>query len=235
MYRNMGPELIDRTVFLEFYGLPGCGKSTISHLVAEELRNQGKKVIEPTYDVNHGCPTVIRKVVKLCYLACYSMMHSEEYKGLKRLIRSNGYAGFETFIQAANISQKLWEYDHAKSDYVIFDEGLTQSAISLAWRTKNSAENETVLYGLCKKRNALKYYVKVDVDKALERMAGRVRHDSRIEKIVDKDEQLRAIRIFEGECEKIRDDCSLHDHDLQRNVRVCLSSLNICKHRSTVE
>ena len=32
-----------RTIFLDFYGLPGCGKSTVSHIVAKKLKDSGMK------------------------------------------------------------------------------------------------------------------------------------------------------------------------------------------------
>jgi thymidylate kinase len=201
----MGSDLNNNTVFLEFYGLPGSGKSTISHLVAEELRKQGKKVIEPTYDTDHRYSSSVRKGIKLLKLIRYEMINPRKSKMLCGLIKANGYFGSSVFSQAANIVPKLWEYDHARADYAIFDEGLTQSAISLVINEGSSSENERVLYNLCKKRLVRKFYIRVSQEKALSRMAGREEHDSRIERIRDEAERKQAIKAFEMQCNGISD------------------------------
>lgn len=199
----MGFDIKENTIFLEFYGLPGCGKSTVSHLVAEELRKQGKKVIEPTYDTDHRYSPSVRKGIKLLKFIRYVMLNPRKYKELSELITANEYGGTDVLSQAANIAPKLWEYDHAKADYIIFDEGLTQSAISLANNQSSSRENERKLYGLCKQRTVRKLYIKVSPEIALSRMAGRDKHDSRIEKIRDETEKVKAMREFEGLCESV--------------------------------
>ena len=191
------------TVFLEFYGLPGCGKSTISHLVAEELRKQGKIVNEPTYDLDHKYSAGKRKTIKLLKLIQYAITHPRSYSRLRQLIKANEYSGSELVSQAANIAPKLWTYENAESDYVIFDEGLTQSAISLCQGKQNSVENETELYGLCKNRSVYKFYIRINAETALMRMAGRDKHDSRIEKIADVASRREAIRAFEKQCDRI--------------------------------
>lgn len=215
----------DLTVFLEFYGLPGCGKSTVSHLVAEELRKQGKKVIEPTYDSDHKYSGSKRKAVKLLKLVQFAVRYPERYKRLMRLIKDNGYRGSELVSQAANITAKLWIYEKAKEDYVIFDEGLTQSAISLCQGKRSAVDNEAALYGLCKERTVRKIYIKVEAETALERMAGRDRHDSRIEKIEDAGEQREALRAFEEQCEGISAGFAIGSDSKDETVNVLLNWL----------
>lgn len=199
----MGTDIKDNTVFLEFYGLPGSGKSTISHLVAEELRRQGKKVSEPTYELDHLYSNSKRRLVKLLQLIRYAATHPKNYKKLMQLVKANGYGGSEVISQAANIASKLWMYEKSKTDYVIFDEGITQSAISLCQGKMNSVDNEAELYSLCRKRMTRKFYIKVDKETALERMANRGKHDSRIEKIDDEAGRIDAITAFERQCNAI--------------------------------
>ena len=208
----------DLTVFLEFYGLPGCGKSTVSHLVAEELRKQGKKVIEPTYDLDHKYSDAKRKTLKFLMLLVFAIVHPQKNRKLTRLIIANGYKGTEMVSQAANIAFKLLAYEKADTDYVIFDEGLTQSAISLCQGKRNSVENEAKLYGLCKKRSVYKLYINIDIVTALERMAGRRQHDSRIEKITDALEQEKAIKAFEKQCDEISSEFSVNDETVEECV-----------------
>lgn len=197
----MGSDLKDNTVFLEFYGLPGSGKSTISHLVAEELRRQGNKVIEPTYDTDHRYSPSVRKGIKLLKLIRYALLCPNKYRALSKVIIANGYTGTDVLLQAANIVPKLWEYDHARTDYVVFDEGLTQSAISLVINEGSSSENEKALYNLCKKRTVRKLYIKVSLETAILRMAEREKHNSRIEKIKDEAERDNMLKEVETRCE----------------------------------
>ena len=201
----MGSDIKDNTVFLEFYGLPGCGKSTISHLVAEELRKQGNKVIEPTYVSDHLYSVNKRKYVKLLKLVSYFVIRPKNYIKLMQLVKSNGYRGSEVISHAANIVPKLWEYEKTNGDYVIFDEGLTQSAISLCRGSQNITENEAELYALCRNRPIRKFYINVDRETALERMKSRSKHDSRIEKINDEEEKQKALQRLEILCNAIEE------------------------------
>lgn len=221
----MESDIRDNTIFLEFYGLPGSGKSTISHLVAEELRKQGKKVIEPTYDSDHRYSSSIRKWIKLIKLIRYGVFNPRKYNKLSKLIRANGYGGTDVLSQAVNIAPKLWEYEHARTEYVVFDEGLTQSAISLVKNKGNSSENERKLYELCKHRKVKKIYIKVFPETALSRMAGRQKHDSRIEEIRDDAERYSKLREIERLCESISTNIIVDDET--KEISVCRIMIQI--------
>ena len=54
-----------RGFVVEFVGIPGAGKSTLSHAVAEELRRRGQHVTEPTRDLTHRSGTQRRILSKL--------------------------------------------------------------------------------------------------------------------------------------------------------------------------
>ena len=205
--------------------MPGCGKSTISHLVAEELRKQGKTVSEPTYDVDHKYSSEKRKVIKLIGLARYAFAFPGKYRKLIRLIKANGYSGSDLISQAVNIAPKLWAYEKAVADFVIFDEGLTQSAISLCQGKINSVDNKASLYNLSKKRKVQDIYIKVTINTALERIACRDNHDSRIEKIDDAGMRKHAIKAFEKECDLITTNCLIEDCELEDSVTRIINRL----------
>ncbi|MGI9422303.1 MAG: hypothetical protein ACR2PA_03855 [Hyphomicrobiaceae bacterium] len=59
-------------MLIEFFGVPGCGKSTISPLVAEQLRGEGVIVSESTYVLDHECRQIARVVRKSCGLVRYA-------------------------------------------------------------------------------------------------------------------------------------------------------------------
>ena len=195
------------TVFLEFYGVPGCGKSTVSHLVAEEIRKRKKEVCEPTYESDHNYSAIKRKAIKFLSLILFAAFRPRKYKQLRTLIIDNGYRRLDLISQAANIVPKLRVYEKSRSDYVIFDEGLTQSSISLCKGKRESAENETDLFDLCDNiKTVYKIYMKVDVDTAIARMSKRERHDSRIEKLKNEADQRKEIELFNQQCEQIDGD-----------------------------
>lgn len=184
--------------------MPGCGKSTVSHLVAEALRQQGKTVLEPTYELDHLYSAGRRKVIKLIKLALFAVRQPIQYRSLCRLVEKNGYTGFSKLTQAANIAAKLLVYESGKADWILFDEGLTQSAISLASGGKrSSAENEAALYALSPARDVRKLFLKVGLETAMARMASRDRHDSRIDKIADESRKIQEMRTFKAQCESI--------------------------------
>ena len=89
-------------------------------------------------------------------------------------------------------------------DYVIFDEGLTQSAISLTQNGVGDVRKiEATLYHLCDNPQAKKIYIKVNLDLAFARMASRKTNDSRIEKLQNDNEKMQALKLFELSCKKI--------------------------------
>ncbi|HEV8481616.1 MAG TPA: hypothetical protein VGR66_12550 [Candidatus Eisenbacteria bacterium] len=64
--------MFDRPVFVEFLGLSGAGKSTVSHRVAEHLRSRGFPVCEPTLTL---ALTPGRGAVKSLHVARELMFH----------------------------------------------------------------------------------------------------------------------------------------------------------------
>ena len=195
-------------IYIEFFGLPGCGKSTISHLVAERLRAKGYKVYEPTYYSDHNLKPVCRKLRKLLATMYYSISHHKEYLSLIRLAKENGYTGFkDSFKQIVNIVPKVKFYQKNESAIYIWDEGICQSAISLAMNSSVDArEVEKELITIAGQRKIVKVYLKTDIETALKRMAGRSSNDSRVEQESDANMKYEIMKRFEDCCERIGHD-----------------------------
>ena len=51
-------------MLIEFLGIPGVGKSSISRLVATKLQGRGYRVNEMTYDLDHYRKTIMRRLIK---------------------------------------------------------------------------------------------------------------------------------------------------------------------------
>ncbi|NIX78087.1 hypothetical protein [Microvirga terricola] len=62
-------------MLVEFLGLPGAGKSTLSHLVANLLLERRYTVEETTYDLDRRFGKFERSVIKLAHIARYLCTH----------------------------------------------------------------------------------------------------------------------------------------------------------------
>ena len=60
-------------VILEFFGMPGSGKSTVSHLLAERLRGNGYTVIEPSWLIDNKKSKVKRLCKKMLLAIIYEL------------------------------------------------------------------------------------------------------------------------------------------------------------------
>ena len=221
----MGSDL-KNSVILEFYGLPGCGKSSVSHIVADELTKRGRSVEEPTYKIDHNESHFVRKLKKTGCLIRYFFGSPKSCRILTKLVRKNGYKGASAFSNSANIAQKLLIYGRTNRDFVIFDQGLTQSALSLSQTGKVSVlENEAVLYELCKGRTVKKIYLRVEKEEALRRMKGRASNDSRVEKMRTEKEQINALSAWESLCDSISPDIVIESRDAAESAAEILEKL----------
>lgn len=192
-------------IVLEFYGLPGCGKSTISHKLADDLRSKGLNVWEPSYEIDRKYGKTMRKVVKFAKLASIAICNHRAYKGVRGLVEANGYHSMSALQQLGNIAHKIDGYKLAdRYDVTIWDEGLVQASISLAINaSRNASVNESSLMTYSGDAKYVKVYVKVDKNTALKRMKGRDTNDSRVEKMASLEDQMRYLSLFETACENI--------------------------------
>ena len=195
---------LKQTLYVEFYGLPGCGKSTVSHLLADRLREEGFKVYEPSYGIDHQKP-LWRKIRK-CFLGLYYyIFYHGLYDAIKEIVSKNGYKDTDAFTQTVNIMQKVAAYrKNSEDQIVIWDQGIVQAAISLSLLGK-----ETAKYNLHKLIALLPpsirtHNVLIDIDEniALKRMALRSSNDSRVEKVKDENQKsLLLHRFHESICD----------------------------------
>jgi len=192
-------DTISKPLFVEFYGLPGCGKSTVSHMVSERLSKEGYVVAEPSYEIDH-LSSIIRKFKKLLLGINYSFFKQKLYKEVSEIVSKNGYFGTNKFLQTLNIIQKILEYNKKQSKDVIFwDQGLVQAALSLSTQGNiASSDNLNQLYCLLDKSvRVLNVLIDVDENIALKRMLIRPSNNSRVEKLKDKEDKYLMLNRFQ--------------------------------------
>ena len=170
---------------MEFYGLPGCGKSTVSHAVARLLREDGYSVQEPSFGIDHQ-PNYIKRPRKLAIACWWYLFHHNEYCSIRSVVLQNGYDGLEALTQTANVIQKIKAYNQkGNAQITIWDQGLIQAAVSLSVKGKVTAgENYRRLLPFVKREpRIVPVYMPVTIDVALKRMNDRHTNDSRVEKL----------------------------------------------------
>lgn len=190
-----------KPVVLDFYGLPGSGKSTISHQFVLEEKKKGKRVVEPTYVLDHKKRPFSRKIYKFITLLILFIFKHHLYSEIKSLVQKNGYTKKNgMFNQITNIGLKIHFYKKYlnKVDLLVFDEGFAQAAISLSIQEKFSPyDNLQRIIGLLTHRpNICFRYVECNHKTALERIALRHSNDTRIEKLESKEERLLLMKQY---------------------------------------
>lgn len=203
---NLQKSMNNPSLYVEFYGLPGCGKSTISHVVAEKMRYAGYIVNEPSYDLDHGNKPVWRKIKKLWLTFVYLVFHNRTFNSVSRIVSDNGYNGKAKLEQISNVIQKLIIYrERTLSHAIIWDQGLVQAAISLSLNGKmEAAANLNRLVELLPSDiNWLNILIDVDENLSLQRMTMRKTNDSRVERIKDKDKKHQMMSCFVANIDSI--------------------------------
>lgn len=197
---------LKRSLFVEFYGLPGCGKSTVSHLVASKLRDEGYLVDEPSYEIDRNCSPFLRKIKKLSFYFYWFIFHNKKFKKVNTIVVRNGYSGIAKIEQTSNVLQKISVYQKSEQNrMVIWDQGLVQASISLSLKGKiNAGENlMNILHILDPDVETFNVLISVDEQVALERMSQRPTNDSRVEKLKNKNQKHEMMSRFQHEIDLI--------------------------------
>ena len=139
---------LDSSTVIEFCGLPGTGKSTVSHILAQRLRECGQNVIEPSYDLDHKSSPFVRIARKTFKAGSYAIFDLDFLKvGIKLLktqpVKSSiklvtNYYYLKNFIINSQIDKPL-----------IFDQGLVQSIWSLLYGNESIS---TFVLEFCSKK-----------------------------------------------------------------------------------
>lgn len=215
---------IKKITVLDFYGLPGCGKSTISHMVAKALRELGCSVYEPSYVFDHDMGIARRKIAKLWHYIRFSICHYDRSKKVYRLAMENGYKHFyECLSQCVNIVSKYMALKKTDCDYIIFDEGFCQAAVSLSLNNGNCwsvVSNYEKILKICGEDLDLKpVYLKAEIETALENMRIRAGRDSRVDAETDDAKRYEMARDFYQLCESL-DESAFMVQPLQNDERL---------------
>lgn len=177
-----------RSVVVEFAGLPGSGKSTLSHALAEELRRSGEPVSEVSYEITHRTSPLRRRWIKLGFLL--RTLLGQPRRSLEALleIRRSGQGSLRdswsttsNFLYLCGLMAELAR----RPGIHILDQGV----VSALWSVRFSARGERPLRHLAEIasgcfRPVARVVVLLEIrpELAVERLLGRDHVQSRLER-----------------------------------------------------
>jgi len=194
---------VKKTVYFDFFGLPGSGKSTNAHNMAKKLREQGYMVKEPSFEDDHKKNVIYRKIKKLLTTILFSAVNRCKYRSVRALVSRNGYSlhrnGLNQIINIITKLSAIKQYSN-RVEYVIFDEGLAQAAISLSVNSDIPAnENLSQIMSMLDGEYRIIFInTEIDLEIALERIAYRNSRDTRIEKMESEEQKKNMMRRYES-------------------------------------
>ena len=213
-------------VCIDFMGVPGCGKSTIAHLLAEKLACYGT-VKEPTFTLAHQKSSSIKVLIKV--RGCFSLMlcHPKIFGRLMTIVRKGGYHYYSGsfYKHIYNLAFKIVEIKCMRCNYLLFDEGLWQSAVSLYYNRSCTSEDIVELHsklmslGFNEKNTTIDYvsvYVDVDIEEAVKRQQNRNAKPSRVQSL-DKEERYKELKKQKAIFEQVRANIFINSTEVSPN------------------
>lgn len=220
---------MENNIVLDFYGLPGSGKSTISHHLALILSKE-LTVDEPSYNMEHRHRRGIRFMLKSLATIYLLVTSLRRLLILRKLLLGAGLKMCQKsyFSQILNLSYKINYLTTENSKILIFDQGLCQATASIFWRRDYGTDALSVYSNLqrmvgCRKR-IVNVYVVSDVETAMDRLTRRRKdnNNSRVQ-LLSKEEQQTELRQQASFFEKVP--CDIRINSLNRSVEQCANDV----------
>lgn len=172
---------MENYLIIEFVGLPGCGKSTVSHIVAKELEKKGIKVFEPSYSLDNISTPLIRKIKKILMTFLWMLCKPKDAKKLFLFLYKYQSSNFvRDFVSIAY--KKFFVFlNKNKTCIILFDEGISQDCISLCMDNPNNFNKAMKEIAFIEK-NAYLLLLEDRIDNALKNQDNRLTNDSNVER-----------------------------------------------------
>jgi len=200
--------MADHLIVLDFFGLPGCGKSVCSHELAKMLSDEGHVVDEITYNMDHHNSSWKRFILKSLYTTKFVCFNPSVATYIDDLIaKCCKTTNNSKKSQRRNIFYKLHLLKKEKSTIAIMDEGIAQAAISLTVGTgREAGEVFSALLNHLGNVNYIPIQLVTTIDTSLSNMSMRTTNDSRVEKIDSQADKLSFMTSFQEKINQLSND-----------------------------
>jgi len=177
----------DKTILVEFLGLPGAGKSSLSLRVGEELSKRGVHVNQSTYDLSRAMPGLHRYLRKAGYFAREILGHIRHAGSSTRAILATRQASLAemgrvvfNFLYMCGLMRRSSRLPGVH----LFDQGLFQALWSIRFRAEKGPFREalTPIVGTLPLPDAV-VLVETSADRILSRLKSRPGQTSRLERL----------------------------------------------------
>jgi thymidylate kinase len=170
---------------VEFFGVPGAGKSTVAHRLAKRLREGGYAVAEPTYTLVHDATSARRYFSKTGYATYSAVSAPRRTFSTGRLIAGTNQPSYPVL---AKMVLNWWflsgVLNGRSSDSVqLLDQGLCQAVWSVALGADTDLVTplcDTAIESLSRLDEVLLVVVDISPETASERLDARSNDDTRI-------------------------------------------------------
>lgn len=190
---------------LDFYGLPGSGKSTISHSLAMSLRKKGYSVLEPSWKLDMDTNKILRQVKKIMLSFLYYFKDKTIIKKTTEFIGNNDLNLVQKMKLYINILYTMQYVTNNKNkyDYMILDEGVIQAVVSLYMLSNNDNYKAYLEFLFSKIKIEIKpIYLFSDIEITLKRLDCRKNGNSRVDR-VPKNNRKVMLKKIESICNDI--------------------------------
>ena len=191
--------------YVEFMGLPGSGKSYLSHKVAEVLRAEGFEIVEPSWKLDHEYWKLSRVVRKMWMGCLFWIFQFGKSVRLTNTVNTCGLQKDDEKRITRNLLYKAYLLTFHKKGILFFDEGIAQMAVSMAVDSGMRAQKiyDDLMDILSFNQKNLVVKIDCDVETALLNMELRKSRDSKADRLDGIEIKIEYLNEYKKACESV--------------------------------